>query len=53
MYDIQKKCKDCVYFKRSFGCSGEWMCHYLLETDKRRVVGEDGKCKSKAVAKGR
>lgn len=49
--DIQKQCKDCVYLKRANGLCGIKFCHHLLETNKRRVVGENGQCLSKTTVK--
>lgn len=42
------KCKGCRYWRRGGGDvdNGLKMCHHLLDTDKRRSVGVDGKCLS-------
>ena len=44
----QKQCKGCVYFRAGNGDNknGLKFCHYMLYTDKRRQVAEDGKCLS-------
>lgn len=43
----QKQCKGCVYFRAgNGGQEGMKFCHYMLYTDKRRQVAEDGKCLS-------
>lgn len=43
------RCRDCRYWKTgdgSYNTGSFCFCHHLLDTGKRRVVGEDGKCKS-------
>lgn len=50
VYEPQKQCKGCIYFKMSSGNSGTGtrMCHHLLVTGRRRV-DNDGVCGSKTT----
>lgn len=43
----RKQCKDCAYFRSSAGGSDMKFCHHLLDTGKRRKVGENEICLSK------
>lgn len=40
-----KICEGCEYWRRSSG-SHMFLCHHYLDTNKRRVIAEDNKCKS-------
>ena len=43
----REQCKGCVYFRSGGGNPDSIkFCHYMLYTDKRRRVAEDGKCLS-------
>lgn len=43
----RKQCKGCDYFRSSAGGSDMRFCHHLLDTGKRRKVGENEICLSK------
>lgn len=40
--------KPCYYYRSTNGANDKvsFACHYLLDTDRARVRGEDGKCLS-------
>ena len=43
------QCRTCVYWKNGNGSYDGWnirFCHHLLDTDKRRVILDDGSCGS-------
>ena len=50
VFEAQKQCKGCIYFKPSSGNSGAGtlMCHHLLITGKRRI-DNDGVCESRTT----
>lgn len=47
-----ERCYDCKYWRNGggsySGSNSVKFCHHLLETNKRRQVGADGKCLSQA-----
>lgn len=43
----REQCKGCAYFKTAHGGNGAYrFCHHLLDTGKRRQVGENDECLS-------
>lgn len=48
----RKQCRGCAYFIAGAGgtkvAESERFCHYMLHTGKRRKVGENEKCLSRA-----
>lgn len=50
VFEAQKQCKGCIYFKPSSGNSGAGtlMCHHMLITGKRRI-DNDGVCESRTT----
>lgn len=43
--EFEKTCSGCVYWRGSSG-GGDHLCHYYLDTGKRRVK-ENGVCRSR------
>lgn len=52
---VNKNCRGCEYWTGAFGPTtpGMRFCHFLLRTNKRRVIGEDGTCLSYSVRKSK